>query len=156
MGAPGQWSTNFSAVAVSEDNGETWTVPRSSIRPSWFNSAPGTLFIWGYQNFQMGAYLRHGGYVYNYGTTAGRGGAPFLARVPENAIIDVWAYEYYTPFGWLRWLPFLAVQVVWGLASEMSVAYSDHLQKFIILYTNPLSNVVMRTADKPEGPWNSP
>ncbi|WP_102144611.1 DUF4185 domain-containing protein [Mycobacterium hubeiense] len=154
-GAPGQWSTNFSAVAVSTNNGEMWTVPRESIRPSWFNSVPGTFFIWGDQNFQMGAFVRHGGYVYNYGTTAGRGGTPFLARVPENAVANKAAYEYYTPFGWIRGLPFLAIQVVWAPGSEMSVAWNDYLRKFIMLYTDSLGSVVMRTAEKPEGPWSS-
>lgn len=154
-GAPGQWSTNFSAVAVSDDNGETWTVPRSGIRPSWFNTVPGVQFVWGDQNFQMGAYLRHKGYVYAYGTGAGRGGMPFLSRVNENAVADKSAYEYYTPFGWLKGFPFLAVQVVWAPGSEMSVAWNDHLKKFVMLYTNTVSDVVLRTADKPEGPWSS-
>jgi hypothetical protein len=153
-GNPGQWSTNFSAVAVSDDNGENWTVPRTSIRPSWFNTVPGVPFVWGFQNFQMAAYLRSGGYVYNYGTGAGRGGMPFLARVPENAVADNSAYEYYTPFGWIRNTPYLALQVVWAPGSEMSVAWNDHLQKFLMMYTNTLNNVVMRTADKPEGPWS--
>ncbi len=153
-GAPGQWSTNFSAVAVSNDNGETWTVPRSSIRPSWFNTVPGIPFVWGYQNFQMGAYVRRDGYVYAYGTTAGRGGAPFLSRVAENSVADLAAYEYYTPFGWLKNVPFLAVQVVVLPGSEMSVAWNDFLKKFVMLYTDTLSNVVMRAADKPEGPWS--
>ncbi|TFV58373.1 DUF4185 domain-containing protein [Mycobacterium sp. PS03-16] len=154
-GAPGQWSTNFSAVAVSDDNGETWTVPTTSIRPSWFNTVPGVPFVWGDQNFQMGAYLRHNGYVYAYGTGAGRGGMPFLSRVSETAVADKSAYEYYTPFGWLRGFPFLAIQVVWAPGSEMSVAWNEHLGKFVMLYTNTVSNVVMRTADKPEGPWSS-
>jgi D-arabinan endo alpha-(1,5)-arabinofuranosidase len=154
-GNPGQWSTNFSAVAVSDDNGENWTVPQTSIRPSWFNTVPGIPFVWGYQNFQMAAYLRYNGYVYNYGTGAGRGGMPFLARVPEAQVADRDAYEYYTPFGWLKGLPFLAIQVVWAPGSEMSVAWNDYLKKFVMLYTNTLSDVVMRTADKPEGPWSS-
>ncbi|WP_197379891.1 DUF4185 domain-containing protein [Mycolicibacterium mengxianglii] len=153
-GNPGQWSTNFSAVAVSDDNGENWTVPQTSIRPSWFNTVPGVPFVWGYQNFQMAAYLRADGYVYNYGTGAGRGGMPFLARVPENSVADNSAYEYYTPFGWIRNTPYLALQVVWAPGSEMSVAWNEHLKKFIMLYTNTLNNVVMRTADKPEGPWS--
>lgn len=154
-GNPGQWSTNFSAIAVSGDNGETWQVPRSSIRPSWFNTVPGIPFVWGDQNFQMGAYLRSGGYVYSYGTGAGRGGMPFLSRVSESSVADVSAYEYYTPFGWLKNVPFLAVQVVWAPGSEMSVAWNDYLKKFVMLYTNTLNDVVMRTADKPEGPWSS-
>ncbi|CAN5369968.1 DUF4185 domain-containing protein [soil metagenome] len=154
-GASGQWSTNFSAVAVSTDNGENWTVPVTSIRPSWFNTVPGVPFTWGDQNFQMGAYLRSGGYVYSYGTGAGRGGMPFLSRVVETAVADKSAYEYYTPFGWLKGFPFLAIQVVWAPGSEMSVAWNDYLKKFVMLYTNTLSSVVMRTADKPEGPWSS-
>lgn len=153
-GAPGQWSTNFSAVAVSNDNGETWTVPTSSIRPAWFNAVPGVPFVWGYQNFQMAAYVRTNGYVYAYGTTPGRGGAPFLSRVPENSVANLAAYEYFTPFGWLRNMPFLAIQVVWAPGSEMSVAYNDYLKKFVMLYTDSFSNVVMRTADKPEGSWS--
>lgn len=153
-GSAGQWSTNFAAVAVSNDNGETWTVPVTSIRPSWFNTVPGVAFTWGDQNFQMGAYLRNGGYVYSYGTGAGRGGMPFLSRVVESSVTDKSAYEYYTPFGWLKGFPFLAVQVVWAPGSEMSVAWNDYLKKFVMLYTNTLSAVVMRTADKPEGPWS--
>lgn len=153
-GSAGQWSTNFSAVAVSADNGETWTVPVTSIRPSWFNTVPGVAFTWGDQNFQMGAYVRSGGYVYAYGTGAGRGGMPFLSRVVESAVADKSAYEYYTPFGWLKGFPFLAIQVVWAPGSEMSVAWNDYLKKFVMLYTNTTSAVVMRTADKPEGPWS--
>ncbi|WP_235009958.1 DUF4185 domain-containing protein [Mycobacterium sp. 3519A] len=155
-GSPGQWSTNFSAVAASTDNGENWTVPTSSIRPAWFNSVPNVPFVWGYQNFQMGAYLRANGYVYAYGTTPGRGGAPFLSRVAESSVADLSAYEYYTPFGWLKNMPFLAIQVVWAPGSEMSVAWNDFLKKFVMLYTDTVSNVVMRTADKPEGPWSKP
>ena len=37
----------------------------------------------------------------------------------------------------------------------MSVQWNAYLKKFIVLYTNGLGNVVMRTADKPEGPWSS-
>ena len=155
-GASGQWSTNFSAVAVSVDNGETWTVPRTGIRPAWFNSVPGVAFTWGQQNFQMGAYLRRDGYVYNYGTGAGRGGAPFLSRVVETAVPDLAQYEYWTPFGWVRNAPFLAVQVTVAPGSEMSVAWNDYLGKYLMMYTNFLGNVVLRTADQPQGPWGLP
>jgi hypothetical protein len=158
-GNPGSWSTNFSAIAVSNDNGETWTVPRSSIRPSWFFSVPSLLlspnmFIWGYQNFQQGAFVRKDGYVYAFGTGAGRGGMAFVSRVKEDAVTNVWSYEYYSPWGWTPACPFCAIQVIWDATSEMSVAWNDYLNKFVVLYTNALNNVVMRTADKPEGPWS--
>jgi hypothetical protein len=158
-GNPGSWSTNFSGIAVSDDNGENWSVPRSSIRPSWFFSVPSNfltpnMFIWGYQNFQQGAFVRSNGYVYAFGTGAGRGGMAFLSRVKEDSITDVWSYEYYSPFGWIPACPFCAIQVIWDATSEMSVAWNDYLNKFVVLYTNALNNVVMRTADKPEGPWS--
>jgi hypothetical protein len=160
-GNPGSWKTNFSAIAVSDDNGETWAVPRSSVRPSWFFSVPGNfftpnMFIWGYQNFQQGAFVRSNGYVYAFGTGAGRGGMAFVSRVREDSITNVWSYEYYSPFGWIPACPFCAVQVIWDATSEMSVAWNDYLNKFVVLYTNAANNVVMRTADKPEGPWSDP
>lgn len=153
-GQPGSWSTNFSAIAVSNDNGENWTVPQSSIRPSMFFAVPSVFFMWGEQNFQQQAYVKKDGYVYAYGTTPGRGGSVFLSRVAEGQITDRWAYEYYTPFGWVRWFPFLAIQVVFDRTSELSVAYSKELDKFLMLYTNTFNNVVMRTAENPEGPWS--
>jgi hypothetical protein len=73
---------------------------------------------------------------------------------PRNSVADLAAYEYYTPLGWLKGLPFLAVQVVWAPGSEI-LAWNDYLKKFVMLYTNTLNNVVMRTAAKPEGPWSS-
>ncbi|WP_235849775.1 DUF4185 domain-containing protein [Mycolicibacterium doricum] len=107
------------------------------------------------RTFRWAHYLRHNGYLYAYGTGAGRGGMPFLSRVSQNAVADKSAYEYYPPFGWLRGFPFLAIQVVWAPGSEMSVAWNDHLKKFVMLYTNTVSDVVMRTSDKPEEPWSS-
>ena len=56
-GAPGQWTTNYSAIAYSEDNGEMWNVAPQTVRynQSWT----------GNQNFQQSAFVRPGdGYVY--------------------------------------------------------------------------------------------
>ena len=81
--------------------------------------------------------------------------SPFLAGIPETAVADNFAYEYYTPFGWIRNTPYLALQVVWAPGSEMSVAWNEYLKKFVMLCTNTVNNVVMRTSDKAEGPWSS-
>ena len=154
-GQPGSWSTNFSAIAVSTDNGENWTVPQSSIRASFYFSVPGVWFNFGDQNFQQAAYVRNNGYVYSLGTASGRGGVAYIARVAENSITDLTQYEYYTLFGWLRGAQFFALPVIWDATSEMSVSWNDYLNKFIVLYTNAFNDVVMRTADNPEGPWSS-
>ncbi|MBJ7384357.1 MAG: DUF4185 domain-containing protein, partial [Mycolicibacterium sp.] len=95
-GAAGQWTTNYSAIAYSEDNGENWYVAPQSVRmnDSWSGNA----------NFQQAAFVRPGdGYVYSYGTPNGRQGAAYISRVAERDILDVSKYEYYskgTAGGW--------------------------------------------------------
>ncbi len=172
-GAPGSWTTNYSAIAYSVDNGENWTVAPSSVR---YNQ-PWT----GNQNFQQGAFVRPGdGYVYNYGTPNGRQGAAYVSRVLEKDILDVSKYEYYskgTTGGWFGWgataagwhknNPAAATPVfgqdqgACGVAnpgnqvSEMSVQYNKQLKKYVVLYGDQFNNIVMRTSDTPQGSWSS-
>jgi hypothetical protein len=172
-GAPGTWSTNYSAIAYSTDNGENWTVAPTSVR---YNQP------WsGNQNFQQGAFVRPGdGYVYNYGTPNGRQGAAYVSRVLEKDILDVTKYEYYskgtaggwfgwgaTPAGWHKNNPAAATPVfgqdqgACGVAnagnqvSEMSVQYNQQLKKYVVLYGDQFNNIVMRTSDAPQGTWSS-
>lgn len=169
-GSPGRWTTNYSAIAYSTDNGENWTVAPSSVR---YNSP------WsGHKNFQQSAFVRgDDGYVYVYGTPNGRQGAAYVARVLEKDILDVSQYEYYnggtrawiwsTPAGWYKNDPGKATPVfgvdrgacgvgkVGNQVSEMSVQYNKHLDKYVVLHGDQFNNIVMRTADSPEGPWSS-
>jgi hypothetical protein len=172
-GAPGQWTTNYSAIAYSEDNGEVWKVAPQTVR---YNQP------WsGNQNFQQSAFVRPGdGYVYVYGTPNGRQGAAHLARVAERDILDLTKYEYFsagspggwfgwgaTPAGWHRNNPAAATAVfgvdtgACGIAnpgnqvSEMSVQYNKSLNKYVVLYGDQFNNIVMRTSDTPQGGWSS-
>ena len=43
-----------------------------------------------------------------------------------------------------------------GNVSEMSIQYNEYLNKYVILYGNGLNNVILRTADTPEGAWSDP
>jgi hypothetical protein len=43
-----------------------------------------------------------------------------------------------------------------GNVSELSVQYNDYLKKYVVLYANGSNNVVLRTADTPEGTWSDP
>ena len=43
-----------------------------------------------------------------------------------------------------------------GNVSEMSAQYNDYLKKYVVLYANGNNDVVLRTADQPEGPWSDP
>ena len=169
-GSPGYWTTNYSAIASSTDNGENWKVAPTSVR---YNQP------WsGNQNFQQSAFVRPGdGYVYMYGTPNGRQGAAYVARVAEQDILDTTKYDYYsagsygwfwsTPAGWYRNSPAAATPVfgqdagACGIAnpgnqvSEMSVQYNKTLNKYVTLYGDQFNNIVMRTSDTPQGAWGS-
>lgn len=43
-----------------------------------------------------------------------------------------------------------------GNVSEMSIQYNEYLDKYVVLYGNGANNVILRTADTPEGPWSDP
>ncbi len=171
--ANGAWSTNYSAIAYSTDNGENWTVAPTSVR---YNTPYG-----GNNNFQQGAFVRPGdGYVYSYGTPNGRQGAAYVSRVAEKDILDTSKYEYYskgsaggwfgigaTPAGWYKNNPAAATPVfgqdtgACGVAnpgnqvSEMSVQWNKQLKKYVVLYGDQFNNIVMRTADTPQGNWSA-
>lgn len=159
-GRDGEWSTNYSAIAVSKDNGENWGVYPSTIRSSAPENVPGARYYPGNENFQQGAFLRGGdGYLYSYGTPAARSGPAFLARVPENLVPDLTRYEYWNESGnWVPGNPAAASPVVPGPVGEMSVQYNTYLRSYLMLYGNGGSganNVVARTAPAPQGPWSA-
>lgn len=153
-GEPGQWTTNYSAIAVSSDNGENWTVALNTVRGNRSMGTSGPYrYRAGNEKFQMGAFVRKDGYLYHYGTPNGRGGAAYLARVPENAILDLTQYRYWTGRTWSTNLQY--ARAVFGApVSEMSVSWNAFLGKFVTLYTTN-AGVVMRTATNPQGPWSS-
>lgn len=168
-GQSGRWTTNYSAVAYSTDNGENFKVAPESVR---YNS-----IFSGNRNFQQSAYVKgDDGYVYVYGTPNGRQGAAYLARVAGDDILDVSKYEYYkkassgwfgsTPARWVKGSPSSASAIIgksggfWGFTkpgytvSEMSVQYNEYLKKYVVLYGDQSNNIVMRTSDTPEGTWS--
>ncbi|WP_241472810.1 DUF4185 domain-containing protein [Mycolicibacterium neoaurum] len=171
-GAAGQWSTNYSAIAYSEDNGENWYIAPSSVRTNFGGNA----------NFQQGAFVRPGdGFVYSYGTPNGRQGQAFVSRVAEKDILDVTKYEYYSAgssgwlfgigaysAGWYRNDPGKASPIfgretgACGIAkagnqvSEMSVQYNKQLGKYVALHGDQFNNIILRTSDRPEGGWSAP
>ncbi|MGE2717916.1 DUF4185 domain-containing protein [Mycolicibacterium litorale] len=188
----GRWTTNYSAIAYSDDNGQNWTVvPQSSVRPAAVGRS--TLpFVNGDQNFQQGAYVRKytvdpvtgkplkdaagreitDGYIYSYGTPAGRGGTAYVSRVAEADILDKTKYQYWNGTSWTPGNPAAAKPILpsttttsfFGLirttthpaVSEMSVQYNSYEKKYIMLYGDQNNNIVMRKADSPEGPWSAP
>ncbi|MDV8065167.1 DUF4185 domain-containing protein [Rhodococcus sp. IEGM 1366] len=156
-GDAGQWSTNYSQIATSSDNGETWATRPETLRPNIGGVLPvGVGPAAGNENFQMNSMVKDGGFVYNYGTPAGRAGEVRLSRVSEGSILDLASYEYWNGNGWIRADPAAAVPVMDGRIGEISVQYNEFLGKFVAMYTDVFSSIVMRTASSPAGPWTAP
>lgn len=144
----GAWTTNFSAIAVSPDNGETWGVYPGTIR------TPAA----GNEKFQMGAFLKPGPgdpYIYSFGTPNGRGGSAYIARVNPALIPDLTKYEYWNSDSnsWVPGNPAAATPVIPGPVGEMSAQFNSYLKQYLVLYCNGNNDVVMRTAPAPQGPW---
>ncbi|AZG46476.1 DUF4185 domain-containing protein [Gordonia insulae] len=151
---PGRWVTNYSAIAVSRDNGQTWATDNSTIRANLELTVPGVSQIaQGHGRFQMGAFLRSGGYIYQYGTPNGRFGAAFISRVRPAGILNLNSYEYYRGGGAWSPRPVDAAPIVRQPVSEMSVAYNNYLGKYVMLTENA-GSIMLRTSPTPVGPWS--
>jgi Domain of unknown function (DUF4185) len=155
---PGHWTTNFSAIAVSPDNGEHWGIYPSSVRTAAPDNIPGIAHVPGNENFQMGAFLRPGPgdpYVYSFGTPSGRGGSAYIARVLSTYVPDLRRYEYWSSGqnAWVPGNPAAATPVIPGPVGEMSAQYNTYLKQYLVLYGNGANDVVARTAPAPQGPW---
>ncbi|MEV4240287.1 MULTISPECIES: DUF4185 domain-containing protein [unclassified Nocardia] len=142
----GRWTTNFSGLAVSGDNGETWAELPETRRPNEGGNA----------NFQMNAFLKNGGYVYEYGTQSGRNRAAYIARVREGDMANLGEYEYWDGEHWSKKGDVNAAAPIMGGVGEMSVMYNEYLGQFISLTTDPFNSVVLRRASSPTGPWSDP
>ena len=174
-GQPGSWTTNYSGLAYSTDNGENWTVVPSMARPitdtvPLGEGAPSSDSKW--RGSQMSSFLKTDEYLYEYLTSSGRQGAPIVARValegspsgaelgeegapPASGVLSPDSYEYFDGTTWVNDVR-SAKPVLPGPASEMSVMFNEHLEKYTAMYSQGYDSVVMRTADRPEGPWSAP
>jgi hypothetical protein len=178
--SPGRWTTNYSAIAYSDDNGQNWTVvPASSVRAARWGSAT-VPYVAGNENFQQGAFVKPppgspdaaAGWVYSYGTPAGRGGTVYVSRVNQYQILDQTKYQYWNGSTWVANKPSAATPILpgtrtsgffgWGATttypsvSEMSVQYNPYLKQYVMLYADQNNNVVMRTSSTPQGTWSAP
>ncbi|MFV0493522.1 DUF4185 domain-containing protein [Mycobacterium sp.] len=154
-GRDGEWWTNYSGIAVSNDNGQTWGVYPGTIRASGPDTGRAP-YVEGNENFQMGAYVKaNDGYLYSFGTPAGRGGSAHLSRVPQGVIPDLTKYQYWNgdSNSWVPGRPSAATPVIPGPVAEMSAQYNTYLKQYLVMYTNGANDVVARTAPAPQGPY---
>ncbi|TXG92496.1 DUF4185 domain-containing protein [Rhodococcus rhodnii] len=142
-GPAGHWTTNWSQLAFSADNGENWALAPETSRPNEGGNA----------NFQMNAFLSDGGFVYVYGTPSGRGGMVHVARVPKGKMSDMGAYEYWDGGAWIRGNPDVAKPVTDEGVGELSVQYNSYLGQYVMMTTDSFNNVILRRSPNPIGPW---
>lgn len=171
-GSAGHWVTNFSAIAHSDDNGQTWTTDQDTI----LINAPLNLALplgippVNYNNgkFQQNAYVRghaaagtdDGDYIYQFGTPNGRFGAGFLARFAPRDILALDRYQYWagSSRGWVDSIGAIpddgSAIVVPAPVTELSVSWSPYLNKYVMLDGD--NGIRIRTASRPQGPWSAP
>ncbi|KAA0917345.1 DUF4185 domain-containing protein [Dietzia sp. ANT_WB102] len=174
-GQPGSWTTNYSGMAYSTDNGENWTVVPELARPitnavPLDDGAPAADSSW--RTAQMSSFLKTNDYLYEYLTPSGRQGHAILARAALDGsptadeldasdtallsgVLDPQGYEYWDGSRWSADIAD-ASKVLPSPASELSTMWNEHLGKFTAMYSQGYNSVVMRTADRPEGPWSPP
>ncbi|TQF74368.1 DUF4185 domain-containing protein [Rhodococcus spelaei] len=154
--SPGKWTTLYSAIAVSTDNGETWTADPTTVRANVAGiDIPGIAAVTpGNDNFQMSAFVDgKDGFVYEYGTPSGRNGGARLGRVAYAQILNLNAYQYWNGTGWGADIG-QAKPVIEAPVSELQVQWNDYLHKYVAMYTDATNSIVIRQADRLEGPWS--
>ncbi|WP_430333273.1 DUF4185 domain-containing protein [Rhodococcus sp. ACT016] len=139
---PGEWTTNYSGLAVSTNNGETWETDPRTVRVNREDAFKTPVdgmpaFAPSNEDWQMSAFVpnRGDGYVYEFGTPSGRSGAARLARVLAGDIRDMGSYEYWKGSGWSSNIED-AVPVIEPAVSELSVQWNPYLNQYVAMYTD--------------------
>ena len=112
---------------------------------------------WGpLSNFAQGAFVPWGGYVYLFGTPAGRTGGVKLARVDAAHAKSAGSYQYWDG---ATWQPneSAAIYIVPGPVAELSVQFDAPLGRFLMTYLDVSRGqqgmIVMRDSPQLEGPY---
>jgi|GEM_PF-2025322 len=141
-GTPGQWEVNYSEIAYSDDDGESWFLSGTQ----WSGSS----------NFIQVASAEQSGYLLFWGIPAGRFGGVKLARVLPADVLDRAAYQYYMGTGWST-DEADAIFIVDPPVGELSVLWNPYLQRWIMMYLNESTvSIEVREAHEPIGPWSAP
>lgn len=142
----GQWTTNYSALAVSSDNGESWGVlprhhPQARSRQP---ELPDGRLPAAWAGGSVPVFLRN---------PKRASGSAYVARVAPALVPDLAKYEYFNADtnSWVPGNPAAATPVIPGPVSEMSAQFNTYLKQYLVMCTNRSNDVVMRTAPAPQG-----
>lgn len=145
---------NFQAVGHSVASWQSFTdLPqRPTINPG--AEHPDLLFNQNEPGFGSAA-LVGGDTLYAYGCYSSNFSVPcVLGRVPLGSETERSAWTFYAGNG--NWSSQVS-DAIWVFTGNniLNVSWNDYLQQYVAVYNSPLSsNVMMRTAPHPEGPWS--
>ncbi|HEX4679599.1 MAG TPA: DUF4185 domain-containing protein [Gaiellaceae bacterium] len=140
-GTAGSWVTNYSEIAYSDDGGQNWT---KDANTQWSASS----------HFAQAAFIRNGGYLYMFGTPAGRFGNVYLARVVEANVLSKTSYEYWDGNAWQTNNEGAAVPIVNAPVGELSVQYNSYFGRYLMSYLDEnRASLVLRDAGSLTGTW---
>jgi len=141
------------SVAIWQDF--TGQPQRPVISPTIVAGHPDLLFSQNEPGFGSAAFIQGGTlYVYGCGNKDGADKSCRLGRVDPARVLDRSAWTFFA--GSDNWSAQLsdAIPVFTG-DDIMNVSWNSNLQRYVAIYSQPLSqNVMMRTAPNPEGPWS--
>ena len=150
-GAADEWECGFGGMAMSSDEGKTWTVLKD--------------LKWPGDKFALLFPVIHGDYAYVWGTPGGRLGPARLMRVPVERYTEYDAYEYLTGVN-ADGTPVFekgadaierSVIVIDDCVGEISAMYSEYLGEWIVTYgVGHGWDIVIRSAKTPWGPYSEP
>ncbi len=97
--------------------------------------------------------LMHAGSVYAWACIEG---GCVLGRAPAARLAEVEAWEAYDGAAFNKDLT-KGAKLISNAPGDLSMSYNPWLRKFIVVHSESFTDkVVIRTADKPEGPWSTP
>ncbi len=140
-GEPGKWEVRHSGIAYSDDHGQNWTMPRESVEQRAIG-------------FEQVAFVSDKDMLYSFGIPEGRFGGVKLRRVVPERLLVRDDHEYWNGSEWVA-DPAAAETIVPGPVGELSVAWSQTHQSWLMMYLEPEKGAIMlRTARQLTGPWS--
>ena len=140
---PGTWTTNYSELALSTDDGNSFH--RTGVR--WGSRG-------GRSATQMVSMQLDGDYVYMIGVRAGRVDGPmFLRRVPWRDILTPTAYRCWNGTEWTTTCTRGILRGRFGEPSLRKLQDGTWVMAYFDLTTGA---IVTRYTDKPTGQWSAP